>query len=81
MQSSRILQLTFGLWELAKHRDFQAKLRAEINETLEKVKARGDADFTTNDFEKMPYLVAFVKVRLDRLFVSWGEDEIPSTLT
>ena len=60
--------MTFGLWELAKHRDFQDKLRAEINETLAKVKARGDSDFTANDFESMPYLVAFTKVRRSRLF-------------
>jgi len=57
------LQLTFTLWEMAKHRDLQEKLRAEINETLEKVKARGDADLTVNDLENMPYLVAVTKVR------------------
>ena len=62
MWSSRILQLTLALWELAKHRDCQEKLRAEINETLTKVRARGDADFMANDFESMPYLVAFTKV-------------------
>jgi len=54
---------------LAKHRDCQEKLRAEINETLEKVKARGDTGFVANNFENMPYLVAVVKVRRDRLFV------------
>ena len=57
------LQLTFTLWEMAKHRECQEKLRAEINETLEKVKARGDNDFTANDLENMPYLVAITKVR------------------
>jgi len=56
--------LTFALWELARHRDCQEKLRAEVNETLEKVKARGDVDFTTNDFESMPYLVAVTKETL-----------------
>jgi len=70
MQCSQIPQLTLGLWELAKHRDCQEKLWAEINETLEKVKARGDTDCTANDFENMPYLVAVVKVRRDRLLVS-----------
>jgi len=53
--------LTFGLWELAKHRDYQEKLRAEVNETLAEVNARGDADFAAKDFESMPYLVAFTK--------------------
>ena len=65
-QLSRVFQLTLGLWELAKHPDCQEKLRAEINKTLEKVKARGDANFTPNDFENMPYLVAVIKVRRDR---------------
>ena len=76
MWSSQILQLTFALWELAKHRDFQEKLRVEINETLAKVKARGDVDFTANDFESMPYLVAFTKVRRNHLLVSLIECEI-----
>ena len=70
---SRILQLTFTLWELAKHRKCQEKLRAEINETLEKVKARGDADFTANDLESMPYLVAVTKVCWSYLFVCPNE--------
>jgi len=65
---------------LAKHRDCQGKLRAEINETLAKVKARGDADFTANDFENMPYLVAFTKVRRDHSFVSPIDGNIHSFL-
>ena len=65
----RVIQLTFGLWELAKHQDCQEKLRREIKETLEKVKARGDADFTASDFESMPYLVAITKVLWNHLFV------------
>ena len=71
--------MTLALWELAKHRDVQEKLRTEINETLAKVRARGDADFAANDFESMPYLVAFIKVRkkhLVSLIVSRIEGEI-----
>jgi len=82
-------QLTFGLWELANHRDYQEQLRAEINETLMGVKARGDVDFTANDFESMPYLVAFTKVRWDcslasliygriHSFLVVGNFEVPS---
>jgi len=56
--------LTFGLWELAKHRDCQEKLRAEVEETMVKVRERGDTDFTGDDFESMPYLAAVTKVRL-----------------
>ena len=68
--------MTLALWELAKHRDFQDKLRAEINETLATVKARGDTDFTVNDFESMPYLVAFTKVRRSHSFASLTDGEV-----
>ena len=76
---SRILQLAFAFWELAKHRDLQEKLRAEINDTLAEVRARG-ADFTATDFERMPYLVAITKVRQDHFIVSLNEDETQLTL-
>jgi len=75
-RSSRILQLTLALWELAKHRNCQEKLRAEINEALAKIRARGDTDFKANDFESMPYLVAFTKVRRNDSFVSPNGGEI-----
>ena len=79
--SSRILQLAFTLWELAKHPNIQEKLRAEVNETLVKVKARGDAEFTANDFETMPYLVAVTKVCWKRLFLRLNEGETHSVLS
>ena len=47
----------------AKAVNCQERLSTEINETLEKVKARSDPDFTANDFESVPYLVAVTKVR------------------
>ena len=68
--------MALGLWELAKHRDFQEKLRAEINETLVKVNARGDADFMAKDFESMPHLVAFTKVRRNHPLASLMEGRI-----
>jgi hypothetical protein len=54
--------LTFALWELAKCRNVQKRLRAEIMETLGRINTRGDKDFTVNDFDSMPYLLAFGKV-------------------
>ncbi|KAF9778983.1 cytochrome P450 [Thelephora terrestris] len=53
--------LTFGLWELANNRHVQARLRAEITETLGRIRARGEIDFTANDFDSMPYLLAVGK--------------------
>ena len=71
--SSKTFHPTFGLWELAKHCDCQEKLRAEIDKTLAKVKARGDPDFTANDFGSVPYLVAITRVRRIRLSVRLNE--------
>lgn len=31
-------------------------------QTLEKIRARGDSDFSVNDFDSMPYLLSVVKV-------------------
>jgi len=45
-------------------RDVQNKLRAEVNGAWQRVKARGDSDFSANDFDNMPYLVAVGKVRM-----------------
>jgi len=53
--------VTFGLWELAKKPRVQERLRAEIAGTLEKIRTRGDTDFSVNDFDSMPYLVAVGK--------------------
>lgn len=53
--------MSFALWELSKNRQFQERLRAEIDETLQKARARGDSDITANDFETMPCLVAVTK--------------------
>ncbi|KAF9780802.1 cytochrome P450 [Thelephora terrestris] len=53
--------LTGALWELAENRHVQEKLRAEIMETLSRIRARGDSDFTVNDFDSMPYLLAVGK--------------------
>lgn len=65
---------------MAKHRDCREKLRAEINETLARVKARGDDDFTANDFEGMPYLVAVTKVRWNHLLALLNDGEINRAL-
>ena len=41
-------------------------------ETLEKIRARGDSDFSANDFDSMPFLVAFGKVSA-RHYICWRE--------
>jgi cytochrome P450 len=48
------------LWELAKHPDYQVKLRAELDDFAS---AKGNADFTATELESLPYLNAVIKVR------------------
>jgi len=50
------------LYELAKHPEVQARLREEILETRKKIKALGETEFATNDFDAMPYTIAVMKV-------------------
>lgn len=50
------------LWELAKHPEYQQKLRDEIALKRAEINARGDVDFTMDDLESMEYLQAALKV-------------------
>ena len=77
--SQLTLQLTFFLWELAKNRRVQEKLREEVTETLGQIKARGKSDFTVEDLDLMPYLVAIFKVCLAQ-FISWKSKPLITTL-
>lgn len=51
------------LYELAKHPEFQGRLRDEIVQKRTELSARGDTDFSMDDFEHMTYLQATIKVR------------------
>jgi len=62
--------LTFAFWEFAKNPRVQERLRAEIVETLERIRARGDSDFSVKDLDSMPYLVAVGKVCLQPVCTS-----------
>ena len=53
---------TWLFYELAKHPEFQEKMRAEITAKRAAVSARGDSDFTMEDLESMMYLQAVLKV-------------------
>jgi cytochrome P450 len=55
--------LCWVLLEVARHPDVQKKLREEIRATEQAIFARGQADFTAADYEKMTYMEAVVKVR------------------
>jgi len=51
--------LSWTLWELSKHPEIQVKLRAEIHEHRLRV---GKNEFTSADYDSMPYLNAILKV-------------------
>ncbi|KAI0644554.1 PAH-inducible cytochrome P450 monooxygenase PC-PAH 4 [Trametes meyenii] len=53
--------LTFLLYELARHPDYQTRLRKDIREARGRVKARGDSDFTVEDLDNIPSLVNAIK--------------------
>ncbi|KAK0475532.1 cytochrome P450 [Armillaria novae-zelandiae] len=53
--------LSWAFLELAKHREVQDRLRAEIRKKERVVFGRGDAEFSVQDFDAMPYLTAVVK--------------------
>ncbi|KAG9312334.1 cytochrome P450 [Chiua virens] len=49
------------LLELARRPKIQTKLRTEIREMEAVIRARGDTQFTTADFDAMPYITAVIK--------------------
>ncbi|PSS30876.1 hypothetical protein PHLCEN_2v2603 [Hermanssonia centrifuga] len=52
------------LWELAKHPEFQNKLREEIFAVRSQISARGDSELTVEDLDGMVYLPAAMKETL-----------------
>lgn len=55
--------LSWMLWELAKHPEYQVKMRAEIRATRAAVLARGDTSFTIDDLDSMTSVLNAIKVR------------------
>ena len=63
--------LCWVLLEVARHKEVQDKLRAEIRATEAAIFSRGDKDFTAADFDSMAYMTAVLKVMvLSRLGIS-----------
>ena len=54
--------LCWVLLELARHPEVQQRLRKEIRDTEQAVRARGGSDFTASDLDNMSYLHAVIKV-------------------
>ena len=54
--------LTWLLWELSKHPQYQTRMREEIRIFRAEATARGDARFTIDDLESMTAMVNALKV-------------------
>lgn len=50
------------LWDVAKHPDYQNKIRREISVMRSKIIARGDTEFKMEDYDSMVYTTAAIKV-------------------
>ena len=59
--------MAYSLLELARQPEIQQKLREEVTETYEAIKARGDEDFTSEDIDNMTFTNAVVKVSPARI--------------
>ena len=53
--------LTFLTYELARHPEYQARMRKEIQARRALVSARGDADFTVEDLDSLTLAVNAIK--------------------
>ena len=56
--------ISWFLYEISNHPDYQDKMRAEIVLKRAELNARSDSDFSMEDLESMQYLQAAIKVRL-----------------
>ena len=56
--------LTWALYELARHPDFQNQVRDEIKEIRERAAGRGDTELSVADLDSMKVMIALMKVRI-----------------
>lgn len=57
------VSITWLLWELSKHPEYQAKIREEIAAARALASARGDSDLSVTDLEGLTMMQAVLKVR------------------
>ena len=53
--------MTWLLYELARHPEYQSKMRAEVKAIRARVAERGDEDFSVSDLDAMTYCLAAMK--------------------
>ncbi|EIM91061.1 cytochrome P450 [Stereum hirsutum FP-91666 SS1] len=64
--------VTWLLWELAKHPEYQAKVREELAAVRADVTARGDTEFSVADLDGLSMLIAVMKEGLRLHPIVWG---------
>ena len=76
--------LSWMLYELAKHPEYQTKIRNEVRAARAAVRGRGDADFNIDDLSGMEVTLAAIKVHIiysskarEAKFVNVGDAAIP----
>ena len=55
--------VTWALYELTQHPEFQNQVRKEIKATRAQAVLRGDRELTISDLDSMKYLLALMKAR------------------
>ncbi len=53
--------MTWMLYELARHPEYQSKMREEVRAIRARVAERGDSDFSVSDLDAMPHVLAAMK--------------------
>jgi len=54
--------VTWAMYELSRHPEFQNEIREEIKATRVQAAQRGDAELSVADLDSMKHLVALMKV-------------------
>ena len=65
--------LSFTLYELARHPEYQERMRQEIRVARARVTARGGAEFTTEDLDSLTLSLNAIKAS-DIVFCAWAEE-------
>ncbi len=60
--------LSFALYELARHPEYQERMRQEIRAARAKVMARGGGEFTTEDLDSLTLSMNAIKASVDVVF-------------
>ena len=67
--------ITFLAWELARHPEYQERMRAEIRALRARMRERVDTEFTVDDLDSLALTMNAIKVRLPQSALFRGSGE------